>query len=87
MGIQANQLVFQFYQGGVISRLCGDQVDHAVTAVGYTTINGQEAFIVKNSWGPTWGVDGYVYISTSAAANGGAGVCGILSAPVYPTQI
>jgi xylem cysteine proteinase len=87
VGIQANQLVFQFYTGGVISALCGDKVDHAVTAVGYGSINGKDAFIIKNSWGPTWGAQGYVYISTDGTANGGNGVCGVLGMPCYPTQI
>jgi len=87
VGVQANQFAFQFYSGGVLSNgfLCGDQMDHAIVAVGYGTHRGQDAFIVRNSWGTGWGEDGYVYISTSESANGGNGVCGILSAPVYPT--
>jgi len=85
VGIQANQLIFQFYAGGVIQKLCGDKMDHAVTAVGYGSYNGQDAFFVKNSWGQSWGVQGYVYISTNPDANSGKGVCGILQAPVYPT--
>jgi len=87
VGVQANQLAFQFYQGGVIKAVCGDQVDHAITAVGYGTIQGTSAFIVKNSWGPTWGANGYVFISTEGSANGGNGVCGILSMPVFPTDV
>lgn len=87
VGIQANQRIFQLYKTGVLSSGCGNQVDHAVTAVGYTTVNGQEAFIVKNSWGTSWGEQGYVYISADSTANHGTGVCGILSAPTYPTSV
>jgi len=84
VGIQANNLVFQFYKGGVIKRLCTTIINHAVLAVGYDIIQGTEAFIVKNSWGPSWGVNGYVYISTDGTANHGKGVCGILMVPSIP---
>lgn len=86
VGIEADQTVFQFYKAGVITHGCGSMLDHAVNAVGYGTFNGNDAFIVKNSWGPDWGMEGYVLISTNQNANGGAGVCGILSGPVYPTD-
>jgi len=82
--IQANQLVFQFYKGGVIKKACGASIDHAVLAVGYGDIKGTEAFIVKNSWGPKWGADGYVYISTDPKLNDGKGVCGILTMAAAP---
>ena len=82
--IQANQLVFQFYRGGVIKKLCGATIDHAVLAVGYDNIKGTDAFIVKNSWGGSWGAEGYVYISTDGSANSGKGVCGILSMAAIP---
>jgi len=84
IGIQANQAVFQHYKGGVIQKDCGAKLDHGVLAVGYDTIDGVEAYIVKNSWGPKWGNAGYVYISTDPTANNGAGVCGILSVPSIP---
>jgi xylem cysteine proteinase len=86
VGIQANQIVFQFYIKGVIKRLCGANLDHGVLVVGYDTSQGPEAFIVKNSWGGSWGVNGYVYISTDDSANKGAGVCGILSMATVPTN-
>jgi len=84
VGIQANQLVFKFFKGGVIKSMCTTLINHAVLVVGYDVIKGTEAFIVKNSWGPKWGVDGYVYISTDGSANHGKGVCGILMMPSVP---
>jgi C1A family cysteine protease len=84
VAIQANQLVFQFYAGGVIKKFCGDNLDHGVLAVGYDVIKGEEAFIVKNSWGGSWGNSGYVYISTDGTANKGNGVCGILADACVP---
>jgi len=86
VAIQADQLVFQFYKGGVIKRFCGDKLDHGVLAVGYDSSKGTEAFIVKNSWGGMWGDKGYVHISTDGAANKGNGVCGILASAAFPTM-
>jgi len=86
VGIEADQDIFQHYTSGIITKDCGDVLDHAVLVVGYTTVNNVEAFIVKNSWGTDWGLNGYVYISTDATANDGAGVCGILMDPVVPTN-
>jgi C1A family cysteine protease len=86
--IEADQDIFQLYTSGVITAAqdCGASIDHAVLAVGYDTIQGQQAFIVKNSWGATWGDDGYVYIATTQSANAGEGVCGILYQPSIPTN-
>jgi len=86
VAVQADQLVFQFYTGGVISLLCGDALNHGILAVGYDNIKGTEAYIVKNSWGSKWGNAGYVYISTNPNANNGNGVCGILAMNSYPTK-
>merc|ERR1712023_625241 len=61
VAIQADQSVFQRYSGGVITSGCGSNLDHGVTAVGYTS----DYFIVKNSWGASWGNQGYVYIGSS----------------------
>jgi C1A family cysteine protease len=76
VGVQANADVFQFYHSGVLnSQDCGGNVlNHAVLIVGYTA----EYWIVKNSWGTTWGEQGYVLI---ARGGSGRGICGINSYP------
>jgi cathepsin L len=88
--IEADQLAFQFYSSGVLTTGCGSQLDHAVLAVGYgTTKEGQEYFKIKNSWGSTWGLNGYILFgadATSNKENNGSGVCGVLSLPTYPTM-
>jgi len=84
VSIEADQSVFQFYSGGVITSGCGMSLNHAVTLVGYGAYDGQDAFTIKNSWGTDWGVQGYVYISTSTQYNAGFGACGILTRPVFP---
>jgi len=79
--IDAGDSVFQSYTGGVITSGCGHKLSHAVLAVGYGSENGQEYFLVKNSWGSDWGVDGYVKIGIVD----GSDVCGILQHSLYPT--
>ena len=82
VAIEADKTVFQMYTGGVITGdACGTQLDHGVLAVGYGVENGQEYYIVKNSWGPDWGDNGYVKLGVSD----GKGVCGIQQQPSIPT--
>jgi C1A family cysteine protease len=81
VAIEADQTAFQMYTSGVITKGCGQSLDHGVLAVGYGTLNGQGYFLVKNSWGASWGDKGYVRISDSTS-----NVCGILSAASYPTE-
>lgn len=88
--IEADQMAFQFYSSGLLTTGCGDNLDHAVLAVGYgTNSEGQQYFKIKNSWGATWGDQGYIYFGagdSSNSQNGGSGVCGVLSLPTYPTM-
>ena len=89
VAIQANQMSFQFYSSGVLSAECGTQLDHGVLVVGYGTDanNGESYWLVKNSWGTTWGEAGYVRLGrsdTSITYNGGAGQCGIALRASYP---
>jgi cathepsin L len=50
---------FQSYHTGVFSGPCGTQINHAILAVGSTSTY----WIVKNSWGTTWGSSGYIYMA------------------------
>jgi cathepsin F len=52
------------YTGGVVSAAnCGDQVDHCVQLTGYSTVDGTDAWNVRNSWNTDWGVNGYIYLA------------------------
>jgi len=84
VGVRADQPAFRFYKSGVVKSDCAVQLNHGVLVTGYETVNGDEAFIVKNSWGPEWGDQGYIRISTDNEANLKMGVCGILLAPNIP---
>jgi len=80
VSLEADRDVFHFYQSGIVSGPgCGNTLDHAVLVVGYGTEGGNRYWTVKNSWGTTWGEDGYVRIIR------GTDECGILNGPpVYP---
>ena len=78
VAIEADQFTFQAYHSGVITHGCGKNLDHGVLAVGYGTENGQEYFLVKNSWGASWGASGYVKIAPDQ--------CGITLQASYPTE-
>jgi len=79
IAIQANQPAFQFYTGGVMTGKCGQRLDHGVLNVGYGTQDGTDYWQVKNSWGPDWGLNGYILIEKSDADK-----CGVLDAGSYP---
>ena len=61
--ISAENSPFMLYTGGIL-----DDEDcvtfpfggHAASVVGYGSENGVDFLIVRNSWGETWGEDGYV---------------------------
>jgi len=85
VAIEADKSVFQFYSGGVMdSTACGTQLDHGVLVVGYGEDNGEQYWKVKNSWGSTWGMNGYILLGRGTGSS--KGTCGVLMQPSYPTM-
>jgi len=84
VAVEADQDAWQLYSGGVVTSQCGDALDHAVLVTGYGSVDNTDAWIVKNSWGADWGVNGYIFIGQDASANQGYGVCGILRCGTLP---
>jgi C1A family cysteine protease len=85
VAIEADTRYFQSYSGGILdSSSCGTTLDHGVLTVGYGEENGQKYWLVKNSWGTTWGDKGYVKIARSDSTND-KGICGIAMDPSFPT--
>merc|ERR1712232_1506882 len=87
VAIEGSTFSFQFYKSGVLTDdKCGKNgnIDHGVLAVGYgTDLDTQEPyFLVKNSWGKTWGDHGYVKIGRDSENE--FGICAILKMASFP---
>lgn len=82
IGIDASQNSFELYEDGVyFERSCSSEdLDHSVLVVGYGTEQpGGDYWLVKNSWGKTWGKKGYMKLARNRGNH-----CGVATEPTYP---
>ncbi|XP_020014812.2 procathepsin L-like isoform X5 [Castor canadensis] len=86
VAIDASHLSFRFYKDGIYyePKCSSTDLDHAVLVVGYG-FEGEDSknrkyWLIKNSWGKQWGMDGYVKIARDKNNH-----CGTASFAVYPT--
>lgn len=81
VAMDASRPAFHSYRRGVYSdRTCSSRkLDHGVLAVGYGTYEGTPYFLVKNSWGAAWGMEGYFMIERSEE-----NMCGLATQASYP---
>ena len=84
IAIEADQKDFQLYKSGVFTGACGTNLDHGVLAVGYGSLGGSDYYLVKNSWGESWGQGGYIMLGRGQQYNSGSGQCGLLMQASYP---
>ncbi|KAJ0968119.1 hypothetical protein J5N97_025036 [Dioscorea zingiberensis] len=85
VAIDAGGLDFQHYSSGVIfTGACGTELNHAVAVVGYGTASdiGTKYWLVRNSWGTSWGENGYMRMQRDVDA--AEGLCGIAMKASYP---
>ncbi|XP_023310809.1 cathepsin L1-like [Anoplophora glabripennis] len=87
VAIDASQLEFDFYSEGIYyNPYCNNgasdpetELDHAVLVVGYGTEDGQDYWLIKNSWGTDWGEEGYIRMARNRDNN-----CGVAAEASFP---
>lgn len=76
--VNVDATMWHDYLGGIIQHHCSDQdINHAVQITGYDTTGPVPYWILRNSWGPLFGMDGYLHVAI------GKNLCGLAGAPTY----
>lgn len=78
VAIDSSLASFHSYSSGIYSDDSCSQsfLDHAVACIGYGAENGLDFWIVRNSWGCSWGESGYFRLLR------GSNMCGIATSAI-----
>ncbi|CAI8032362.1 Cathepsin L [Geodia barretti] len=82
VAVDGRNKAFRYYSSGVYdaSRCSSSNIQHAMVVTGYGTFSGKDYWLVKNSWGSHWGMEGYILMSRNQYNQ-----CGIATDASYPT--
>ena len=86
--LDASAPQFRNYRSGIYTGPCtisSSNLNHVLTVVGYGKDNGRPFWLLKNSWGTSWGEKGYMRLQRNANSNG-FGQCGIALDVYYPVM-
>jgi len=84
--VDASEWIFIYYENGILDGDCGDGCTHAVLAMGYGEENDVMFWKVKNSWGESWGEEGYIRILRTEDTTS-IGKCGIAQEASRPNKL
>jgi hypothetical protein len=73
LGVAVDSTDMQFYSNGIYTCKGNVSINHGVTIVGYGEDGNGKYWIIKNSWGSSWGMNGYFYLRR------GTNECGVTS--------
>lgn len=82
VAVESAGFAFKSYSSGVLTANCGTNLDNQMLLVGYDRTGELPYWLVQNSWGASWGDQGFIKLSMKAGAEG---MCGILMHTGYPT--
>lgn len=84
IAIDASHWSFQLYTSGVyVEQDCSDwYLDHEVGLIGWGTDDGVDYWLVRNSWGTSWGIQGYIKIARNQN-----NMCGVATEPYLPIVV
>jgi len=84
VAIDASGNSFTYYSAGTLKASeCGTNLDHAVNVIGYGSDSNGDYWLLRNSWGTTWGLEGYFKFARTST-EGSEGTCGVQKSAAYP---